>query len=119
MPTTTGHGRNVGSTPTSAASSASRRPRTTRKSTREERDGARRPEGALHAPLDDEGLLHEPVGRAHELEHLDLGAAPLEDARRIVEPTTASTDANTTSASSAAAATPPRTRRASRSVHDW
>lgn len=40
-------------------------------------------------------------------------------ARRIVEPTTASTDANTTTASSAAAATPPRINRPRRSVHAW
>ena len=44
----------------------------------EERDRADRAERALRAALDDERSLHEAIGRADELEHLDLGAAALE-----------------------------------------
>ena len=78
MPAATGHGRNDGRDTDEGRELAVESPANEQEERREEHECAQRTERALHASLDDERLLHEAVGRADELEHLDLGAASLQ-----------------------------------------
>ena len=80
MPSATCHGRNDGVDAEERRELAVEAAAHEQEEHREQGDRAGGAHGALQAALDDERLLHEAVGRADELEHLDLGAAPLQRA---------------------------------------